>query len=120
MNRERRKELDQVSDLLQVIVGEIDEEPDWSDLRSRLEDHKTTVEGLQAEEQEAYDNMPESFQSGDKGDTAQSAIDNMGSAIGEIESAIELTDKETKDEEMLDEFRNNLSTAMDYLSDATA
>lgn len=121
MNRLRRKELDQVSDLLNVVLSDAAEENvDWSDLRGRLDDNKNTIEGLQAEEQDAYDNMPESFQSGDKGDAAQAAIDNMNSAISELESAITFTDNETKDEESTEEFRGNLQSAMDYLADAAA
>lgn len=50
MNKERRKAI--------------------SDLVDRVEELKAEVESLMNEEQEYYDNMPESIQNGEKGDTA--------------------------------------------------
>ena len=55
---------------------------------SKLEDVKSELETLRDEEQEYYDNMPESFQGGDKGDAAQSAVSTLEDAINSIDSAV--------------------------------
>ena len=67
MNKQRRKALD-------AIMGKIDEA-------------KAELENLRDEEQEYFDNMPQSFQQGDKGQKAESAISYMEDAISELESA---------------------------------
>lgn len=40
------------------------------------------------EEQEAYDNMPESLQESDRGCTMQEGLDNLQSAIDSLESEV--------------------------------
>lgn len=67
MNDARRKLLRQLATDLQVIAS--------------------TLDGLKDEEQEYYDNMPESFQNGDKGEKAQAAIDALQEAWDSIDSA---------------------------------
>lgn len=46
------------------------------------------IEGLRDEEQDYYDNMPESFQMGERGETAQQAINCFEYALNSIEDAI--------------------------------
>lgn len=53
-----------------------------------LETQKVDLESLRDEEQEYYDNMPESFQNGEKGEQAQAAIDHYETAISGIDDAI--------------------------------
>lgn len=53
-----------------------------------LNEALSIIEECRDEEQEYYDNMPESFQNGEWGETASSAIDMMEIAISEIESAV--------------------------------
>lgn len=72
MNGERRKRIAKVITLLEAI--------DLSEITSALE-------ALRDEEQEAFDNMPESFQDGDRGQAAQEAIDHLESAISAVEGA---------------------------------
>lgn len=67
MNQSRRKEIRQIIDELET-------------LRSRLED-------VTEAEQEAFDNMPESFQSGEKGQKIESYISTMGDASDQISDA---------------------------------
>ena len=40
-------------------------------------------------EQEAFDNMPESFQDGEKGERMQEIIDTLEGVVGDLENAIE-------------------------------
>jgi len=60
MNNERRKEIDKV-------ISELE------GLRSRIED-------LKGEEQDAFDNMPESLQMAERGEQMQQALDNLENA----------------------------------------
>lgn len=59
------------------------------DVIAKLETLRDEVESLLNEEQDYYDNMPESFQNGDKGSAASDAISYMESASGYIGNAIE-------------------------------
>lgn len=66
------------------------------DRRARISAAISALEGLGAllrdlenEEQEAYDNMPEGLQSGDRGNTMQDTINYLASAAGEVEQAAE-------------------------------
>lgn len=65
MNKERRKNLD--------------------DLVNRLEDMKQELVTMQDEEQEYFDNMPESLQGGEKG----TAIEEMDNAVSFLNDAID-------------------------------
>lgn len=68
MNRQRRNHIDSIIDL--------------------LEQAKLQFEEVYDDESDYFYNMPESFQSGEKGDTAQEAMDNLQAAIDSIEEAI--------------------------------
>lgn len=54
-----------------------------------LEAQKNAIEVVLDEEQEYFDNMPESFQDSERGDIAQEAIDSLESAIGSLEETID-------------------------------
>ena len=73
MNKVRRNELAKIS----VAI---------SDLSSQ-------VESLMDEEQEYYDNMPESFQGGDKGESTQLAIDSLQSVIDSFDEIVNYIDE---------------------------
>jgi hypothetical protein len=69
MNAKRRKELEKVTEL--------------------IEQAKCTLELMKEEEQEAFDNLPESFQSGEKGERMEEVINYLDDAFGELEAAID-------------------------------
>lgn len=52
-----------------------------------VSDAKGEVEALRDELQEWYDNLPENFQNGSKGEEIQAAIDQLEDAIGNFETA---------------------------------
>ena len=82
MNKARRDRLNTAISGIQELTAEL---PGW---RSAIARQQGILDG----EQEAYDNMPESLQNGERGEQASSAIDQMQIAIdslGEAESAIE-------------------------------
>lgn len=72
MNKTRRKAIAAQAALIDHILGQL------ADIRGELET-------LRDEEQEAYDNMPESLQAGERGDHSQGAISYLESAISYIE-----------------------------------
>lgn len=48
---------------------------------------RVALEELRDEEQEYYNNMPESFQNGDKGDVTERAISSLDDSINALETA---------------------------------
>lgn len=90
MNKERRKQLGGLIDDIEGVQSRLDadlSEDDRADISGSLDDIISNIESLRDEEQDYYDSMPESFQNGEKGDTAQNAISEMESAISEVEEA---------------------------------
>lgn len=72
MNKQRRKEIEGVRDQLDAIFG-------------MLESVRGTVEDLQAEEQEYFDNMPESLQGGERGEAAEAAASYLQDAASAVD-----------------------------------
>lgn len=54
-----------------------------------LEDAKIDLETEKDEEQEAFDNIPESLQNGERGEQAQAYCSSLDDAFDSLESAIE-------------------------------
>lgn len=72
MNNARRKRIEKIITALSVIP---------------LEDYIGEVDELVQDEQQALDNMPQSLQNGDKGELAQTAVNNLDSlsqALGDL------------------------------------
>lgn len=81
MNKQRRKELAEAIEKLEQAIA-------------LLEEAKGTVECVAEEEQEAYDNMPESLQCSERGEMT---LDNVGT-LEEITSNIESYIDEIQDQ----------------------
>ena len=56
-----------------------------ADVQSKLEELKQEIDAILSDEQEAYDNMPESLQNGERGEAMQEAVDALESAVGSCE-----------------------------------
>ena len=72
MNERRRKQIREIRDLITRAVD--------------------MLETVQSDEQEAYDNMPESLQGGTKGETAQETLDlleTMSSTLADADMTID-------------------------------
>ena len=82
MNNQRRK------DLKKVIADLEQWKDDASDLVSRIEDIKSEIEAIKDEEEEAYYNLPEVFQDGERGEKMQSAMISMESAIDSVDEVV--------------------------------
>lgn len=68
MNAQRRKQLSEISDKIELI--------------------KEEITFLQEEEQDALDNMPDSLQYSDKGERMQTAIDAMDSILQSLDDSM--------------------------------
>lgn len=79
MNKDRRKALQEAIAQLETA-------------KSCLEEATSLIETAKDEEQEYFDNMPESFQQGDKGQAAEAAVSELEEAIQNIEDCIEHVD----------------------------
>lgn len=55
----------------------------------RLEELMQDIEALQEEEQDCYDNLPESLQYGERGQAMQEAADNLEYAAISVQEALE-------------------------------
>lgn len=73
MNAKRRK-------AIKEVAGRI------ASLREAVEAMVTDLETIRDEEQEAYDNLPEGIQAGDRGDAMQAAISDLDSAINDLQT----------------------------------
>jgi chromosome segregation ATPase len=80
MNRETRKQLKQLNEKLTEI------ETDFELLKEKVDEIRSDVESIRDEEQDKYDNMPESIQQGEKGDTMQEGIDSLDDLYNELDS----------------------------------
>jgi hypothetical protein len=103
MNKQRRKNINDVIKRLTAVQSEFD--------KSELSDIKSDIEGIRDEEQDYFDNMPESLQGGEKGDAAQEAVNAMEDAIGYLE--------EVENDEIVEEqdVADKIQEAIDRLSD---
>lgn len=86
MNNDRRKSLEALTKGLDAIREEAAEA--MLGFAGRLRDLHAELESLRDEEQETYDNMPESFQNGDKGQAAEAAASALDTAAGNLDSKI--------------------------------
>ncbi len=77
MNKDRRKEIAKAVALLQPLIGQ-------------LEEIRSIVETVAQEERDYYDNMPENMQSGENGERA----DQAASDLEEVQSALDEIDLE--------------------------
>lgn len=79
MNKARRTALLALVADAQILLG-------------KIEDLKGEFETQRDEEQDYFDAMPESFQSGDKGSVAEEAIQNIDNAIDALGEAYDAID----------------------------
>ena len=68
MNKEQRERLSQILDALNTALNDIDE--------------------IKCEEEEKYDNLPENFQDGEKGEAIQDGISSLEDAYSYLDDAI--------------------------------
>lgn len=115
MNKVRRTNLSTLSNTLDEIAAKLDGETEinWEAIKGEIDDAKSQLDDLKDEEQDYYDNMPSGLQSGDKGDSATSAIDEMESGLNDLGDAVDACDTQNADEVI-----NSLEEARDHINDA--
>ena len=59
------------------------------ELIDRIEGAKMEIEDIRSEEEEYYNNMPEAFQDGEKGDRAQTVIEYLDEAMTAADNVVE-------------------------------
>ena len=69
MNKVRRKNLQEIADQLESLKGDL--------------------EGVQSEEEEYRDNIPENMQGGERYEQAETACDALSEAVDSLSSAID-------------------------------
>lgn len=85
MNKARRAEIERIRKAIVEFQVAMETLPD-------LEDMKNDIEGVKGDEEEYLENMAENLKGGERGQTAEAAIDALGeaaTAIEEVVSAIE-------------------------------
>lgn len=82
MNRERRNELNKAVGLI-------------NSARASIEEAKDIIDNCQSEEQDAFDNLPESMQEGDRGDAMQDNIDTMDEALSELDDVVSTLEEQS-------------------------
>lgn len=75
MNAKRREALKEASLKIQQAID-------------MLNEAKESIDEIQSEEEEAYENLPESFQESDRGETMQENIFTMGNVRESIEDQV--------------------------------
>lgn len=75
MNKERRKAINELIGEIRVLENK---------MTSLVQEIESAVEVILGDEQDAFDNMPESLQYAEKGEAAQEAINSLEYADGEI------------------------------------
>jgi predicted nucleic acid-binding Zn-ribbon protein len=90
MNKTRRKALNALQDRLTAL--------NLDDVLSEVKDIREELETLRDEEQESFDNLPESLQSGERGQDMEAAITSMDSAMEKIESLADAADESASEE----------------------
>lgn len=58
-------------------------------LTAQIEEIKETIESLRDEEQDAFDNLPESLQGGERGEKMESAIDALDYAADDLQECLD-------------------------------
>lgn len=59
-------------------------------IQNEIEELKSLLSSVREEEQESFDNMPESFQDSERGQNSMSAIDYLDSAADSLDDCFEL------------------------------
>lgn len=116
MNRERRARIADAVDELTTIRQSVLDLADKSDVTLQwvtcdelAASVESDIESIQDDEQEAFDNMPESFQQGERGEASQAAIEALQSARDMLGSPLSDDKGDAAD---------SLQSAIDYLNEA--
>jgi hypothetical protein len=97
MNKDRRSRIGKMVELLHAAKNKIEA----LDVESALTEAKEALDEVRNEEQEAFDNMSENLQGGERGDAMQEAVSELESAVSELDEALEMLNMVDKVEEAI-------------------
>lgn len=84
MNKQRRNSLNALQDRIAALG--------LDDLHSTIREIIEELESLRDEEQDAFDNLPESLQQGERGQDMEAGIDNINTALDALETLADAMD----------------------------
>jgi vacuolar-type H+-ATPase subunit E/Vma4 len=90
VNKQQRKQRDLiVASFNQYLDADLVSLTNRATMRECIDNARGSLESMQEEEQDKYDNMPESLQGGDKGDQLQTVIDALETAVSALQEALD-------------------------------
>jgi hypothetical protein len=87
MNKERRKSLSAISELIAGLAGQVES------LKGAVEAIRDQLTEVRDEEQDAYDNLPESIQDGERGAAMTEGIEQMEEVDSDLETLFDALDQ---------------------------
>lgn len=123
MNAQRRREIDKLVADLQAMQAGLQADVDLKELAGSLSDAYDACEDIRDAEQDAFDNMPEGFQQGERGQQSEEAIANLQAACDALTEAQEACDgiePETDLEELAEVIAGHIDDAIGCLNEASA
>lgn len=67
-----------------------------ADIRERLDAIRSDIETIASDERDAFDNMPESLQQGDRGQQSEAAADALDEAVSDLETLVAALEEATQ------------------------
>lgn len=92
MNNERRKAINEIATNFTILKGMLIDALEEISAIGECEQWESDLNDIKDNEEEAYNNMPESLQNGERGQTSQEAISHLETAIGAMETLREALD----------------------------
>jgi hypothetical protein len=83
MNRERRKAIERARGVIEANTQQL------LDIRGAMSQVVGDLEVVRDEEQESFDNLPESMQGAEKGEKMENAVDNLYTVISALEEMVD-------------------------------
>lgn len=118
MNKSRRKRI-------AVAIRDLEKTIKHNFIDNYIDFIKDEIEDILWEENDAYDNMPESLQYSVRGEESSEAIDNLQEAVDLLEEAIDIIndindindedDEDNEKESKIDEINDYINQAIDAL-----
>ena len=107
MNNKRRKQIETAIEKTQSAIELLEE------AENILTETLGEIEEIESDEQDAYDNLPESFQMSEKGEDIEEAVSNMQDAEGYLNTDDLSELRETLEDTVLEGLRSILSDCTD-------
>lgn len=115
MNKQRRKEIQVISESLKAALGNVQRFEDLSNVQGTLKALKQELSFIKGDEEEAFDNLPESLQES-RQETLDEFISNMDDVDNDLDQLLDMAPSEFD----LDELNDLYDTIQERLEAAQA